>query len=283
MTTPALITFGELFDKSYVFLKQEWKATLKWTLGLFLIQGLVSGLGALLEWSQPALRETVSDNIVIGLIGGLASLWVVVSLMRYVAQKTGHTPVSQSNGQIAWKLLASGLIAGLLVILASIFLIVPGVWLAIMFSMAAWNIVILAQGPWESLTSSYALVKGRWWATFARSLAPSLIFFAIQLAFGLAIVALMLVLGLGGFALFKSFSDVSLSSIDWSALVASISWGGKIAAGLVGILVVLILLTVSIAFSVARTLFVMAATAHVYYSLMATKPSETTPEKPASV
>jgi hypothetical protein len=281
MNTPALITFGELFDKSYVFLKQEWRATLKWTLGLFLVQGLIGGVTGLLEAVYPVLRERVYDNFLVAVIGGLASLWIVIQLMRHVAQKTGHTLPSQSNGQTMWKLLLSGIIAGLLVLGASIFLIVPGVWLAIMFSMATWNIIVLSHAPWQSLTSSYALVKGRWWATLARTVAPSLVFFAIQLAFGLAVAAIIIVLGLSGFALLQNFSGMNLGSIDWSALIASISLGGKIAAGLVGVFVFLILLAVSIVFSVARTLFVMVASVHLYDSLVATKPTPVS-EKPAS-
>ncbi len=54
----------------------------------------------------------------------------------------------------------------LAVAIASIALLLPGIWLAVAFSVAVPALLLERIGPFAALGRSFRLVRGRWWATF---------------------------------------------------------------------------------------------------------------------
>ena len=60
---------------------------------------------------------------------------------------------------------ASRSIGGLLVVLATLALIVPGIWLFVSYSVAVPALLLERIGPVEALRRSFRLVRGRWWPT----------------------------------------------------------------------------------------------------------------------
>ncbi len=81
-------------------------------------------------------------------------------------------------------LLGAGIITGILIVIGLICLIVPGIILAIMFSLVVPAIVIERAGALESLSRSRRLVGGRWLKTFGLLLVIYLIVFVAGLIFG---------------------------------------------------------------------------------------------------
>lgn len=99
-------------------------------------------------------------------------------------------------------LLGPGIITGILIVVGLICLVVPGIILAIMFSLVVPVIVIEQAGALESLSRSRKLVRGRWLRTFGLLLlifiiilVAGLIFSAISSVFGPADWILSSVLG----------------------------------------------------------------------------------------
>jgi hypothetical protein len=63
-------------------------------------------------------------------------------------------------------LIGLGLAGGLVVLLGLFALIVPGIWLAVAFSVAVPALLLERLRPFAALGRSFRLVRGRWWPTF---------------------------------------------------------------------------------------------------------------------
>jgi hypothetical protein len=63
-------------------------------------------------------------------------------------------------------LVGVGLLFGLVVLLGTFAVILPGIWLAVAFSVAVPALLLERLGPWAAMRRSFRLVRGRWWATF---------------------------------------------------------------------------------------------------------------------
>lgn len=57
-------------------------------------------------------------------------------------------------------------LAGIMVLIGLILLIIPGIYLAVRFTVAAQAVVLERQGVTDSLRRSWNLVEGNWWRTF---------------------------------------------------------------------------------------------------------------------
>lgn len=80
-------------------------------------------------------------------------------------------------------LLGAGIVTGILIVVGLICLVVPGIILAIMFSLVVPAIVIERVGALESLSRSRRLVGGRWLKTFGLLLVIYIITFVAALIF----------------------------------------------------------------------------------------------------
>lgn len=81
-------------------------------------------------------------------------------------------------------LLGAGIVTGILIVVGFICLVVPGIILAIMFSVVVPAIVIERAGALESLSRSRRLVGGRWLKTFGFLLVIGIIILVATLIFG---------------------------------------------------------------------------------------------------
>lgn len=80
-------------------------------------------------------------------------------------------------------LLGAGIVSGILILVGFICLVVPGIILAIMFSLVVPAIVIERAGALESLSRSRKLVAGRWLKTFGLLLVIYILIFIATLIF----------------------------------------------------------------------------------------------------
>jgi hypothetical protein len=78
--------------------------------------------------------------------------------------------------------LAATLFAGLVAF------VLPAIWLAVAFSLAGPALVLERLGPVAALRRSYALVGGRWWATFGTYLLAVLLALVALVIFGMMVV-----------------------------------------------------------------------------------------------
>lgn len=150
-----------------------------------LLSYLFSLLGALIvTLSLSLLVSWIIDTIVGGMAVKVASDILErrsVDLSETLGFTVGRLP----------SLLGAGIITGILIVVGLICLVVPGIILAIMFSLVVPAIVIERAGALESLSRSRKLVRGRWLKTFGLLLivyiiiiVAGLIFSAISSVFG---------------------------------------------------------------------------------------------------
>jgi hypothetical protein len=123
----------------------------------------------------PWFSSLISTVIVLVVLSGLVS-WILNSIVYGIATKNAsdHLETGTSNlgasfsytlSKLPW-LLPAQLVVGILVVAGMLLFIVPGVIIAIMFSLVIPAIIIEQKGIFESLGRSRLLVSQRWANTF---------------------------------------------------------------------------------------------------------------------
>lgn len=135
---------------------------------------------------------TLAINIVVGIIGFLCLLFGIYYSLRSKAgmylvceEKNDATAkeVFNKTKKMAWPFFLASFVSGILVLLWSILLVIPGIMFAIYYAFASLIVVFENKKPWESIKESKQLIKGYWWATFGRLLFIGLIIFVINFIF----------------------------------------------------------------------------------------------------
>lgn len=156
------------------------KAILSQSSGNLLI--LLSGKGISILLIVIALLSV----IYIVILGQLALLFVITKRKSKIGVKEAYMLATKKLFPLLWISLLSGLatVAGL------IFFIVPGIIIAIWFSLAPYILVAEDIKGVEALKASKAYVSGFWWALVGRMSLMMLIFFALIL--GITLTTLIL-------------------------------------------------------------------------------------------
>jgi hypothetical protein len=123
----------------------------------------------------PWFLELISKAIIIFTFSGLI-LWIVGTTVTGIAIKNASDQIEKGGSNLNASfnfalsklpsLLAAQFIAGILTVLGLLLFIVPGVIVAIMFSLTLPTIIIEQKGAFESLGRSRNLVSNRWMKTF---------------------------------------------------------------------------------------------------------------------
>src|SRR5436853_1411101 len=190
------LSFGEIFTKTFSLYRQDFA---KYFL-LFAIVGVVIQVATTLAMQSfvlpiPPVNPTSQQlsSYLSALLGALFLLIAVIFLVNIIfstiaqgsAIKLASEQVTKGQANIGEsvrfavsKLLsiwALSIIVGILVVLGFIALIVPGIILAIMFSLALPVLLIENRGVTESMARSRQLVSHRWGKTFGTFLALGII------------------------------------------------------------------------------------------------------------
>ncbi len=118
----------------------------------------------------------LSTIIVIGILSGLVS-WIVGTTITGVVIKSASDQIEKGTSNLGVSfnfaisklpsLLVAQFVAGILIVIGMLLFIVPGIIIAIMFSLVIPAIIVEQQGAFESLGRSRRLVSNRWLKTFA--------------------------------------------------------------------------------------------------------------------
>lgn len=125
----------------------------------------------IMAWLPGYLGAIILLATITGIIG-----WIISQITQGISVKftADMLEKGQANLQTSFNytmtkllsLLAASIITGILIVVGLIALIIPGIILAIMFSLVVPAIVIENTGALESLSRSRKLVSGRWLKTF---------------------------------------------------------------------------------------------------------------------
>ncbi len=255
-----LPTSGELFAQSWKLMKQEWKATLKWTLGLTLFSYVVTILNVWFTYAPEHKNPFSWLSFFFSIVTLLGTLFFTNGLMKHLSEKSAPEITTRPT---FWNAYGRGLIVAILtlplVIAGFVFLIVPGIWIGVALGFAMMFVIENGRGSTDAMAASFNLVKGRWWKVLGRNLFIGSFILGINLAFALVLFILIILLGFAGlhFAL-------PTGGMTTQALADYFSVPGHAALLLGGsgilFLVVLVLSTILKAFS-----FLIASAWHVEF------------------
>lgn len=256
----SLTGIDALFSQTWQLVKSEWKATLKWTVGMVVVEYAIQFLNT---W----YRLTHTDQRGLYLVGSsLVFLFVVlffsVGLMKHMADKVVPNASRPPLGHIFGYSLVTTLLMIPLLAFGFVLFIIPGIWLAVSLEFVVF-FLMENKSPIEALRASMDLVKGRWWAVFGRNIMAGLIMLAVGIAVGFVMIGLTLglvIIGIGSIVATGLQPEAFLQSI--------LLHPGQSAVALVAILISgLIFLAISLAHRAFSMLFMSAYHVLLFKSL----------------
>ena len=255
-----IIGLDKLLADSWNAMTKEWKPTLGWTLGMILVPILINIAFALPPIAEPKLTTNIVYQLVSFILVWAASLYFMSGLVRYFLDKNKKVSVSfQDVVSLAW----IGALMVIILIPAFILFILPGIWLAVAFSMAIPIYLNEGKGGWEALKTSYNLVKGRWWGTLIGFIVPQLVYgIGVSVIFGFLIAILAVVAGTATTGFFYAIQQ----GADRATALAAL--GPVAMIGIPAALIILIVLGIII--NVLLTLAKTSVWTNLYKSLSET-------------
>ncbi len=190
------------------------------------LQRLLTDPESVEQMSESELVERLIDLSVAAFLGGslqlLASGFVNLAAHRIVASEYAGVPVTAGAGvATAFKRLPTLLIAGVLalvaILLGTVALIIPGIWLFGVFTMLTPVIALEGLGPIASMRRCFTLVGDRWFQTIGFVILVGLLgSVAVQLVQLLALP----VLAVGGIGLGAGLGFVLLMVVQGLVVAA---------------------------------------------------------------
>jgi hypothetical protein len=202
------LAIGEILDAGIKLFLSHWRTLVLSVVGLILpvqiLSALVTASVAPEQFDFSTTESGVEEGEeaeflisqgVIALLSVISVLLATAVCFKAVADAyLGVEPDWRRSLRFAVRRLGGlfgvAIIGGLLVGLATLALIVPGIWLFVMFSVAVPAMLLERIGPWNALRRSFRLVRHRWWATAGALLVGYLL---ISIIGGLVSLLIMIV------------------------------------------------------------------------------------------
>jgi len=181
--------FGSVMNHSFDFIKAEYrrlgKALLIYVLPFFILTGIllvfvqtsmVRNMVSDLDSVQPEANffsgfdwRKMSITYLLQLLNFTVLSTVVFSFLNlYLKKGPGFevTELKTSFLKVGGKLLLANIVIAIMVLLASMFLLIPGIYLGVVFSLVAPILVFEDAGLGQALNRSFEIIKDNWWKTF---------------------------------------------------------------------------------------------------------------------
>lgn len=206
------VDVGQALKDAWELLKKEWKT--------LLIMAIVAGV---IQWIPGFLARLMGDvaifSFLLGLLGTVVGIfislrWIVV-LLRMVDGKEVKIEDLwegwQDDTTMVVQYFIASILFGLMVAVGMVFLILPGVYLALMFGMFAFALVDERLSAMESLTRSKELTEGVRGKLFVFWLAVMGINLLGALALGIGLIVTVPVTMLAGVYVYRQLSGGSMA------------------------------------------------------------------------
>lgn len=183
-------------------LKQAWKMTMGikgsiWG-GIAVMSLILLGFGSVTVFLVPSAGApggwTVTSSVIVGIqfVSAILSMVFIAGLMNIGVRRV-------AGKQFSWKMIPSGFsrlgqvaVAGflmtLLVTIGVFLLILPGIYLAVGYSLTFPLILDQGMGPWEAMEASRKAIHKKWWQVFGLFLLMYLIYVISCIPFGLGMI-----------------------------------------------------------------------------------------------
>lgn len=259
-----------MLSKSWHAVKTEWAATLKYTLGMMFVPFLLFVpllIVTILIVGPEELNRNPLPLLPSYAVMILAMMWFWIGLVKYLMNKSmpgstkGNWPTMGELGN----LIIVGILSCLAIVAGLVLFILPGIWIGVMLGFAMYFVLQDKKNPIEALGASWNLVKGRWWATFARLFVPNLVY---QLVLGAIVWAVIMIFVAIGFGIVGLGSAMSQRGEDLAAFFAT---AGPGLLGLLG-LFVLVMLVLQFVMTIVLYIAQVSISVETYKSLRENAP-----------
>ena len=174
---------GEILDAGIKLFARHWRPLVLSVVGLILPVQILSALVTAsvapeqfdLTTSETGVEEGEEAEFLIG--QGVIAVLSIVSVLLATAVCFKAVADAYLGVEPEWRrslrfavrrlggLFGVAVVGGFLVLLGMIALILPGIWLFVMYSVAVPALLLERIGPVAALRRSFGLVRGRWWPT----------------------------------------------------------------------------------------------------------------------
>lgn len=162
-TTKTLPGIGELFSMS----KEAIMKRKEFFLILAALPAIIQFAGVLLlEISVALFPLMIIVLIFAAVIGVLATIAMVQALAN--EQMNDWKKALTESKKFFWPYIWTGILVGIVVLIGFLLLIIPGIYLSILFSFYMYTLILDNKRGWDAAESSKHLVKGHWWAILGR-------------------------------------------------------------------------------------------------------------------
>ena len=190
--------FGEKFNATFLFARQNFK-----NLGIILLllgtPLLIAG-NLFLAYFQVGVQTEVANfgKLSSGIWGFyilsifvylIAYTWLMTVTLVYMTEYAeGNREItlarvfSRASGKLG-KLIGANLLITFIIAIASILLLIPGIYLSVAFALIPAIIVIEDDPVFEAISRSISLVKTKWWSTFGLIIVMSVVAGMMQMVF----------------------------------------------------------------------------------------------------
>ncbi|WP_461453475.1 hypothetical protein [Mucilaginibacter sp.] len=192
--------FGEIIDDSILFFKQNWKPLFKsylYICGFFWIASLVIAvLNEINTLQRAELGESMFTftyflSLLFEYVSFIITILTVYSYISLYKEKDKEIPtVSEVWNFVKYyffRVFGSYIVLTLGVIIGTVFCIIPGIYLAIAFSLLIPVIIIENSTLSNAFNRCFQLIKNNWWFTFGIAFVSFIIIMAATMAVGIPI------------------------------------------------------------------------------------------------
>jgi len=119
--------------------------------------------------------------LVLFLFSIVAGVWGTIALITYIQEKDPKLSIHEAfnkNAGLFWSYLWASIIVGVLVLLGTLALLIPGIYLAIAYTLFNYILVSEKLPARQAVKKSRLLVKDYWWDVLGRFLVLLIIFIA---------------------------------------------------------------------------------------------------------
>ena len=193
---PGPFTFGELLSRAWAMYRREPWLFIALTAVTVVPVGILSAIAGAAARDAPDSTRALA---ILGIVVIPAILLLPVSgaavalatVRRLQGAPTGIGAMLERVGIRFWILFAALVLVTLGVIVGLFALVIPGIFLAILWLFAGQAVVIEGKGVTDSLRRSQDLVRGAWWTVFLAFLLIQVVTAVAQLALGIVGAAIL--------------------------------------------------------------------------------------------
>ena len=200
--------FGSVMNHSFDFIKLEYKrlgkALLFYALPFFIVTGIIlvfvqiSMMDTLQNGIQPGANvfqnmnwTKIGYSYLIQILNYTVLSSVVLSFIKLYRQTNGEFRIEElwpSILRISLKLLLAYIVVGIITVVACIALVIPAIYLGVVFSLVSPIIVFEEAGLGTSMSRCFVLIRNNWWKTFGIVIVGGLIIYIFSIVLSLPLI-----------------------------------------------------------------------------------------------